>query len=123
MTSTTSNVAFGNAYSSLQTNTINGSVHMGTLRGRLRAVKLLGLENTLSCLPHAKDAPFNTYAKQHDPPCLANTRIDLLDEIHGWAQGKDERCIFWLRGLAGTSKSTIARTVARRYHDNSASGG
>jgi MoxR-like ATPase len=25
--------------------------------------------------------------------------------------------IFWLNGLAGTGKSTIARTVARRYFD------
>jgi hypothetical protein len=28
---------------------------------------------------------------------------------------EDERCIYWLSGLAGTRKSTIARTVARRY--------
>lgn len=32
-------------------------------------------------------------------------------------EGQDERCIFWLRGLAGTGKSTIARTVARRYYN------
>ena len=32
-------------------------------------------------------------------------------------EGQDERGIFWLSGLAGTGKSTIARTVARRYHD------
>jgi hypothetical protein len=30
---------------------------------------------------------------------------------------EDERCIFWLNGLAGTGKSTIARTVARRYFE------
>jgi cytidylate kinase len=29
---------------------------------------------------------------------------------------EDERCI-WLNGLAGTGKSTIARTVARRYFE------
>ena len=34
-----------------------------------------------------------------------------------WADGHDERCIFWLNGMAGTGKSTIARTVARKYHD------
>ena len=34
MTSTTSNVAFGNAYSSVQANTINGSVNIGMLRDR-----------------------------------------------------------------------------------------
>ncbi|KAF2631394.1 hypothetical protein BU25DRAFT_407050 [Macroventuria anomochaeta] len=102
MASTTSNVAFGNAYSSVQANTINGSVH-------------IGLENTLSGLPRAEDAPFNSYTKQHEPVCLPDTRVDLLHEIHSWANGTDERCIFWLSGLAGTGKSTIARTVARRY--------
>jgi hypothetical protein len=34
-----------------------------------------------------------------------------------WADGQDERCIFWLSGLAGTGKSTIARTIARKYYD------
>jgi hypothetical protein len=40
-----------------------------------------------------------------------------LHEIYSWADGQDGRCIFWLSGLAGTGKSTIARTVARRYYD------
>ena len=34
-----------------------------------------------------------------------------------WADGRNERCIFWLSGMAGTGKSTIARTVARKYED------
>ncbi|KAH6725060.1 beta transducin-like protein HET-D2Y [Leptodontidium sp. MPI-SDFR-AT-0119] len=71
----------------------------------------------LSRLPYAVEAPFNSYTKQHSPSCLLNTRVDLLQEIYNWADGQDERCIFWLNGLAGTGKSTIARTVARRYFD------
>jgi hypothetical protein len=51
MTSTTSNVAFGNAYSSVQANNINGSVHIGTCQGRLRAVELLSGSRTLSRHP------------------------------------------------------------------------
>ncbi|PSN58928.1 hypothetical protein BS50DRAFT_509500, partial [Corynespora cassiicola Philippines] len=74
-------------------------------------------QDLLGQLPHAADAPFNSYARQHEPTCLADTRVDLLNEIHGWTEGQDKRCIFWLRGLAGTGKSTIARTVARRYDD------
>jgi hypothetical protein len=68
-------------------------------------------------LPCAKVAPFNSYAKQHDPICHENTRVELLQEIHEWAKGLDEQCIFWLSGLAGTGKSTIARTIARYYFD------
>ena|ERR1700733_3138706 len=49
--------------------------------------------------------------------CLPHTRVDILKQIVEWADGGNERCIFWLNGTAGTGKSTIARTVARKYHD------
>ncbi|PVH67344.1 HET-domain-containing protein, partial [Cadophora sp. DSE1049] len=68
-------------------------------------------------LPYALDAPFNSYAKQDSSTCLPNTRVGLLEEIYNWVDSEDERCIFWLNGLAGTGKSTIARTVARRYFE------
>lgn len=71
----------------------------------------------LNSLPCAVDAPFNSYQRQHEPFCLTHTRVNLLKEIYSWADGKDERLIFWLNGLAGTGKSTIARTVARSYFD------
>ncbi|KAJ3492601.1 hypothetical protein NLG97_g5280 [Lecanicillium saksenae] len=68
-------------------------------------------------LPCASDAPFNSYSNQNFPYCLPDTRIDLLQEICTWAEGLDTRRILWLNGLAGTGKSTIARTVARRCFD------
>ena len=74
-------------------------------------------ESPLSSLPYAQDAPFNSFAKRHDPICLPDTRVNVLRDIYSWADGRDERCIFGLSGLAGTGKSTIARTVARRYLD------
>ena len=49
--------------------------------------------------------------------CLENTRVDVLRQIFDWADGQDERCIFWVNGLAGTGKSTIARTVACEYSE------
>ncbi|KAK3208224.1 hypothetical protein GRF29_77g3825, partial [Pseudopithomyces chartarum] len=77
----------------------------------------VGLDNPLRHLPYAKNAPFNSYSEQHKLTCLEDTRVSLLCEIYSWVDGQDKRCIFWVSGLAGTGKSTIARTVARRYHD------
>jgi hypothetical protein len=77
----------------------------------------LGIDNPLDRLPYAREASFDWYILQPRPVCLPNTRVDLLREIHSWADRQDGRCIFWLRGLAGTGKSTVARTVARSYHE------
>ena len=44
--------------------------------------------------------------------CLRGTRKDVLWEIERWSTGDQEQRVFWLNGLAGTGKSTIAQTVA-----------
>jgi NACHT domain len=77
----------------------------------------LGLDNPLSHLPYAIEAPFNSFHRQHEPACLPETRIDVLREIYNWADGHDDHFIFWLNGLAGTGKSTVARTVAQKYNE------
>jgi NACHT domain len=77
----------------------------------------LDSNDVLNSLPIAEDAQFNAYQRQHDLTCLSDTRVELLREIYKWADSYDERCIFWLNGLAGTGKSTVARTVAREYFD------
>jgi len=46
--------------------------------------------------------------------CLNGTRVALLDKIERWAGGLNGPPIFWLNGLAGTGKTTVARTVAER---------
>lgn len=78
--------------------------------------KLLERDDPLYRLPYAANAAFNSRATQHELTCLLGTRVDLLRKIYGWADGQDDRHIFWLSGLAGTGKSTISRTVAREYH-------
>jgi hypothetical protein len=37
--------------------------------------------------------------------------------MFNWADRRDERCIFWLNGLAGRGKSTISRTIAYKYFE------
>ena len=70
-------------------------------------------------LPFAHDAPFNSQHNQHEPACLPNTRVGILRDIISWADGQDSKRIFWLNGVAGAGKSTIARTIARCYNDKS----
>ena len=71
----------------------------------------------LNLLPNCPQAAFNAYERRNDATCLRGTRKDILNQIETWADGCDDRCIFWLNGMAGTGKSTIARTIARRYHE------
>jgi hypothetical protein len=91
-------------------------------------------ERLLAKLPYAASATFNHYRWQGESQCLAGTRTHLLDAIMAWARsaaaatpidgGRDGNSgsssggggqrIFWLDGMAGTGKSTIARSIARR---------
>ena len=73
-------------------------------------------------MPYAIGAPFNAYQRQHDLTCLSNTRVDLLREIYSWADRESSPSIFWLSGLAGTGKSTIARTVAAKCSEKGSLG-
>jgi nucleoside-triphosphatase THEP1 len=49
--------------------------------------------------------------------CHQGTRVELLRSVKEWAEAPNAPPIFWLRGWAGTGKSTIARTVAERLND------
>ncbi|KAH8585978.1 putative F-box and wd40 domain protein [Bisporella sp. PMI_857] len=95
---------YGNQYQNIQ---ISEKSHLGNVYNISR-------DDPLSLLPIAENAPFDSYDKRHDPLCLPNTRTGVLHEIISWFT-QDKKCIFWLNGAAGTGKSTIARTVARKY--------
>ena len=48
----------------------------------------------------------------HHDTCLRGTRESVLDGIMRWAKDPQDRHVFWLNGLAGTGKSTIAQTFS-----------
>ena len=68
-------------------------------------------------LPTANGASFDSHIEEHNSRCLANTRVVLQHQIKEWAKDGNGKPIFWLNGMAGTGKSTIARTVARSFSD------
>ncbi|KAL2850287.1 hypothetical protein BJY01DRAFT_132276 [Aspergillus pseudoustus] len=63
-------------------------------------------------IPRVMDACFDSQKLQDTPTCLSNTRVSLLEEIRHWATKADAEPVFWLQGVAGSGKTTIAKTVA-----------
>ncbi|KAJ5540072.1 hypothetical protein N7513_008404 [Penicillium frequentans] len=76
--------------------------------GETKAVKNFQL---LDSLTTASGAAFNSYENRNKPQCLEDTQTRALERIQSWCISSD-RDIYWLRGMAGTGKSTIARTFA-----------
>lgn len=76
---------------------------------------ILHQQHHLARLPTVKSACYNSHMEEHNARCLPNTRCNLLQLIKEWSQDKDGHSIFWLSGMAGTGKSTIARTVAQLF--------
>ena len=70
-------------------------------------------------LPIAEGALLGFYENQRDavPMCLKDTRLDVLSQISEWTDSPESKCFFWLNGMAGTGKSTIARTVANSFQE------
>jgi len=71
----------------------------------------------LASLPIASGAAFDSYEEEHTVKCYEDTRVQLRHDIDHWVQNPTGACIYWLKGMAGTGKSTIAKTIAQDLHD------
>ncbi|KAK0276049.1 hypothetical protein LTR91_002398 [Friedmanniomyces endolithicus] len=72
----------------------------------------------LAKLITAAGATYDSSAEGELPRCLPGTRLELLKQIDDWATDPAGQRMFWLCGVAGTGKSTIARTVAESLHED-----
>ncbi|CAG8053137.1 unnamed protein product [Penicillium nalgiovense] len=71
----------------------------------------------LGKLEGAMEAGYESFSDRDEVRCLQGTRIELLQQIMEWVISPSQKCVFWLKGMAGTGKSTISRTVARSLKD------
>ncbi|OKL61940.1 hypothetical protein UA08_02648 [Talaromyces atroroseus] len=80
-------------------------------------VKKLSQFEHIMTLPRVDYAAFDEYKKDGfiPPRCHKETRKEILESIRSWGESHDDQSIFWLSGMAGTGKSTIARTVAANF--------
>ena len=44
--------------------------------------------------------------------CMKGTRRDVISQLENWLNDEQDKRVFWLNGLAGTGKSSIAQTFA-----------
>jgi hypothetical protein len=51
------------------------------------------------------------------PSCLKGTRVDLLAHIAEWMADPSGKPVYWLTGVAGTGKTTIAQSVVKMAHE------
>ncbi|KAG8726677.1 hypothetical protein FRC11_014717, partial [Ceratobasidium sp. 423] len=75
-----------------------------------RRIQNIRLEN----LSRAKLARYNSALSItiNRRKCTKNTRVDVLKELFTWSDDPKAPTIFWLNGIAGTGKTTIAYTLA-----------
>ncbi|KAG8994730.1 hypothetical protein FRB94_009685 [Tulasnella sp. JGI-2019a] len=61
------------------------------------------------------DAQYDSHSRKAASSCLGGTRVALLQQIRDWVYSQDptQLRMWYLYGLAGTGKSTIAETIAR----------
>ena len=52
------------------------------------------------------------YQVGHHEKCLPGTRESVLQDMMLWARNPQDQNVFWLNGLAGTGKSTIAQSFS-----------
>ena len=67
------------------------------------------------------DAAFNAainLANASRGPCAKDTCVDIIEKIIVWANEPDPvkaLSVYWLTGLAGLGKTTIAYTICKRW--------
>ena len=72
-------------------------------------------------LPYAKYATYSTRQAPDDQEpqgCMEGTREQILADLEEWAVNNAAPKVFWLNGMAGTGKTSIAQSLSERLHKN-----
>ncbi|KAE9397950.1 hypothetical protein BT96DRAFT_49313 [Gymnopus androsaceus JB14] len=70
--------------------------------------------DALSKLNPVADA---SYKSGHYSSCFPGTRVEILTSILEWATDHQSPPLFWLYGIAGTGKSSIAQTLCMQLQE------
>ncbi|KAG8762709.1 F-box/WD repeat-containing protein 9 [Ceratobasidium sp. 428] len=86
------------------------------LSEQARVLSEQAMENRLSRLPNSPAAWYRS-AKSSTVlrgECTPNTRVKVLQGLDQWASDSESPTVYWLNGMAGTGKTTIAYSFGRK---------
>lgn len=71
----------------------------------------------LSQLRPSKEVTYNEVKRE---PCMEGTREEIIESIMTWCKDTSPSSapVYWLSGMAGTGKSTIAYTICQKLYGN-----
>jgi hypothetical protein len=108
---------------------LSGLAATDSISQRARETKYTGIATApvdariTDSLVEVEGAAFDSVRSRRKNLCLPGTRVEVLDEVIEWCNGSSNQNIFWLRGMAGTGKTTISTTVASQLASNNQLGG
>ncbi|GAB1524837.1 hypothetical protein RhiTH_007993 [Rhizoctonia solani] len=73
------------------------------------------MDARLAKLSAEKKATYNSLlsASTNRRTCTEGTRVSILSELKHWVSAPDQKAVYWMSGMAGTGKTTIACTFAK----------
>jgi hypothetical protein len=64
-------------------------------------------------LRYTEKAEFDAVAYVTRNPCTLGTRKKILQDLMAWAEDSSDQRIYWMNGMAGTGKTTIAYSLCQ----------
>ncbi|KAG8724875.1 hypothetical protein FRC09_012786 [Ceratobasidium sp. 395] len=83
-----------------------------------RIVDEQATDNRLQRLPYSSAAKYSSTESDSlgRNGCTPDTRVEVLEDMRECVKDSKSHRIFWLNGMAGTGKTTIAYTMCERLH-------
>ncbi|KAG8716590.1 hypothetical protein FRC09_015518 [Ceratobasidium sp. 395] len=87
-----------------------------SIKANVNVWKTIGEEATKRLLKTLPESPSAKYCSTEAESlgrgeCTPNTRVELLEQLRAWACDDQAQKIYWLNGMAGTGKTTIAYSL------------
>ncbi|CAE6427470.1 unnamed protein product [Rhizoctonia solani] len=64
-------------------------------------------------LSQSLPAGYDSHIKAERSSCTHNTRVNVLSQIHHWLNSSTSSSVYWINGMAGTGKTTIAYSLCK----------